>query len=373
MSEPSPAVAPSEPVPRRWLRGPILTAALVAAHLAASLIWPSLRDVSSFLFLAVVYATYRGGVLGGALSGIIAYAYFLYGFSHQGLFQYTRVDLDRLVCLGVVIPLAIVLIARQLRLEFELREARSELEAHARELEGRVRERTEELAASLESLQQVSSTIAHDLRNPVRYIAGFAELLADPSAGLTGENAGRVGRIRGNAARMDELIGDLLRYTRLHHAAPEVSLVELGPLVDRTLRRLADHIRDAQAVVTVVAPLPRVLANAELADEVLENLLTNALKFVPPGFAPVVTIAATAGPEGPRLHVRDQGIGVAPELRAKLFRPFERLHPYGNFPGTGIGLALVAKGMRQMGGRAGVEFPASGGSDFWLQFRRVPG
>jgi len=100
---------------------------------------------------------------------------------------------------------------------------------------------------------------------------------------------------------------------------------------------------------------------------VLVNLLANGIKFVPSDRAPEVRVRADARDGRVRLWVEDNGIGIAPEHHERIFRVFERLHPATNYPGTGIGLAIVRKAMERMGGRVGVESELGRGSRFWIE------
>jgi signal transduction histidine kinase len=103
--------------------------------------------------------------------------------------------------------------------------------------------------------------------------------------------------------------------------------------------------------------------------QIVTNLVTNAVKFVDPGTAPEVRIRAVTTPGGVRLSVEDNGIGIPPEHRERIFRIFERLHGVEAYPGTGVGLAIVRKGAERLGGQAGVESTPGRGSAFWVELR----
>lgn len=114
-------------------------------------------------------------------------------------------------------------------------------------------------------------------------------------------------------------------------------------------------------------PLPRVLANPTVLTQVLTNLISNAIKFVPPGTAPDLTIRAEHHSASARIWVEDNGIGIAPEFQEKIFGTFQRLHSADAYPGTGIGLAIVRKGLERMNGRVGVVSEPGKGSRFWFE------
>jgi PAS domain S-box-containing protein len=254
----------------------------------------------------------------------------------------------------------------QKTLEEELRRVNTTLET-------RIRERTEDLEDALKEMAAFSYSIAHDLRAPLRAMTGFAQVLSEECSQELGEE-GRdyAAKISEAARKMNQMIDDLLTYSRLtrtdilcHPLNPEVVL-------DLVLRRLGSEIRQKDAQVTVVRPLPIVLAHEITLEQVLINLISNALKFVAPGVKPQIRIWGEEHPEWMRISVEDNGIGIPPEYRKKIFEIFERLHPEGNYPGTGIGLAIVNRAVERMRGRVGVEAARSGtGSCFWVELRKV--
>ncbi len=132
-------------------------------------------------------------------------------------------------------------------------------------------------------------------------------------------------------------------------------------------------IRKLSAVVTTERPLPWVMANPAILIQVLANLLGNALKFVPEGVAPVVVFKAVERANRVRISLEDNGIGIPPEYHEKIFRVFERLQK-NKSKGTGIGLAIVKKGIERMEGSAGVESgPPRVGSLFWVELNAAKG
>jgi signal transduction histidine kinase len=138
-------------------------------------------------------------------------------------------------------------------------------------------------------------------------------------------------------------------------------------LAEQILHDLDDDVRERQARIDVEAPLGTVMAHRDTLELVLSNLVANALKFVPRDRVPQIRVAAR--PAGPmvRIAVRDNGIGVSPDDRQRIFKPFERLHSRDVYAGSGLGLALVARGIDRMGGKYGVESNGSGGSEFWIE------
>jgi signal transduction histidine kinase len=165
---------------------------------------------------------------------------------------------------------------------------------------------------------------------------------------------------------MDELLQDLLAYGRLAHTPVTLHKVNLEALVDAVLEQLEAEIESKQAVVEVQRPLPTVKANTAVLSQILLNLIVNALKFCPQGNPPKVHIGAVTE-KTVRFWVKDDGIGIKPEYHDRIFRVFERLHGGNEYPGTGIGLAIVQKGVERMGGRVGVESEPGCGSRFWVE------
>jgi PAS domain S-box-containing protein len=251
--------------------------------------------------------------------------------------------------------------------EAALKEARDAVAEHAKELEERVNERTLELQKSVNDMEVFCYSIAHDLRAPLRAMSGFSQTLAQdyaPRLDETGHDYCH--RITAAANRMNQLISDLLAFGRITHQSLPGDSVDLTNELEKVLERAGTQIEKAHAEIELEKPLPHVCADPVVLEQVLENLLTNALKFVPAERRPRVHIYAEQSHETVRLCVEDNGIGIAPEHREKIFKPFERLHTT-DYPGTGIGLALVQRGIERMGGRVGVESAAGGGSRFWIE------
>jgi PAS domain S-box-containing protein len=250
----------------------------------------------------------------------------------------------------------------------ERRRAEQEREAQAAALQ----QRSAELREVNAELEAFSYTVSHDLRAPLRAMRGFAEaLLEDHAEALDAEGHEYARRIADAAERMDRLIQDILAYSRLSRVDLRPYPVSLASVVAEALRQLSSEVRDRQARVDVEAALPDVLGQHTILVQCLANLIGNALKFVAPEVQPRVQISAErrAGQEGDqvRLWVADNGIGIAPEHADRIFGVLERLHGSEAYPGTGIGLAIVRRGVERLGGRVGVESRPGHGSRFWLE------
>ncbi len=250
--------------------------------------------------------------------------------------------------------------------------AKDELARANQELEAVVHERTAHLKETIRALETVCYNIAHDLRAPNRAMAGFAQVVLNKhGASLDALGRDCLSRIVKAACRSDALTLDLLAYGRLGHAELPCKVQSLQTHVTDALSTLAGEISATGAQVEVRAPLPDVFANPTTLHQVLMNLLTNALKFVADGVAPQVRISTEDAGVCWRVLVEDNGIGVPVEQRENIFGVFQRLDASGKYPGSGIGLAIVRKGVERMGGKVGVR-SLEQGSCFWFELPKAP-
>jgi|GEM_PF-1521439 len=243
------------------------------------------------------------------------------------------------------------------------------VERHSQELEQRVAERTAELDTSNKELDAFAYSVAHDLRAPLRAMHGFADaVLEDYTAKL--DEAGRdyLKRIVKGAKNMDTLIADLLAYSRISREKVELEAVPLADAVQEALADLHAEIEASKAKLDVSVPPLTVLAHRATLRTVLLNLVSNALKFVAPGKTPWVRIWATSRGGMVDVSVRDNGIGIAPEHQQRIFNVFERLHGAEAYPGTGIGLSIVNKGLARMQGEVSIE-SGKEGSTFMIKLK----
>ena len=259
-------------------------------------------------------------------------------------------------------------IEEQKRIELDLEKARQQLARHAQDLEQRVVERTGNLEETIRSLEGVLYHVAHDLRAPLRAMEGFTQILLEsrPTA-LSAAERDSAWRIVAAATRMDQLIKDLLTYGKLSHMDLPSRKINLEARIDRALVGLEAETKSRRAEIHIARPMPHVWANPMVLDQVLANLLSNALKFVSPDSTPQISIGTEAGHEMVRLWVQDNGIGIDEHYQEQIFRVFERLEQGPGNMGTGIGLAIVRKGAERMGGTVGVESKPGYGSRFWIE------
>ncbi|NOX60929.1 MAG: HAMP domain-containing protein [Chloroflexi bacterium] len=219
-----------------------------------------------------------------------------------------------------------------------------------------------------EELQRFAFSVSHDLRAPLRAMEGFAQALLEDYAGqLDAQGREYAQRIVASAHHMDRLIQDLLQYSRLSRMEMRLRPVNLEQIMDAALGQLASTIEERGARIHIERPLPHVLGHHAVLEQIFTNLLSNAIKFTPPAKTPRVRIWAEIRGRWARVWVEDKGIGIAPEHRTRIFHVFERLHGIEAYPGTGIGLAVVQKGVERLGGRCGVESEEGAGSRFWVE------
>lgn len=231
--------------------------------------------------------------------------------------------------------------------------------------EVRVRRLVEnELRQTNRSLEVFSHSVSHDLRAPLRAISGFTEVLRQDCGEKIGvEGNAYLDRINTAAARMNGLIQDVLAYSQASRGALDFSTVSLLEMIQQVINEFPAEQRGYFDIVT---ELPSVPANRTLLSQCLTNLLSNAIKFVPQNRTPKIRIGAEQEGAFVRIWVEDNGIGIAPENRKRIFQVFERV-PTRDYEGTGIGLAIVARGIERMGGEVGVESELGKGSRFWIR------
>jgi signal transduction histidine kinase len=329
-------------------------------------------------YLAVpplLWAAFRFGERGAATFALIFSAIAIWG-TRRGLGPFARGDANESMLLlqafmGTITLTGLTLaslISERKRAEQGLREAQQNLQRYAQELEQRVQERTARLEESVQSLDSFCHSIAHDLRAPLRAVSGFSsELFQNYQAELDDMGKLYLERIRDSAARMDRLILDLLEYGRLNNAEVPAERVELEPAIQTALAPLESEISLKSASVQVQQPLLPVLANPAMLGQILANLLGNAIKFVPAETPPRVQVWTEKRDSMVRICVKDNGIGIKQPHLKKLFQPFVRMVNGAEYPGTGMGLAIVRKAAERMGGSAGAESAPGNGSCFWVE------
>jgi light-regulated signal transduction histidine kinase (bacteriophytochrome) len=230
---------------------------------------------------------------------------------------------------------------------------------------------TARLERSNEELQRFATVASHDLREPLRVVSGFADLLGRRHGDQLGPDGKRfIEAITTGVHRMDEMISDLLSYARAGRLDQPLEPVDSNEVVAEALSGLQRAIDDTGAEVDVEL-LPMVNGNAASLRQLFQNLVANGIKFVEHG-PPRIRIWAAEVPEGWRFSVRDNGIGVEPQQAERIFGMFTRLHGGEHYPGTGVGLAVCQRIVDVHGGHIWVEPAPGGGSQFMFTIARAP-
>jgi signal transduction histidine kinase len=227
-----------------------------------------------------------------------------------------------------------------------LEQANTALARNNTELERQARE----LARSNTELDQFAQVASHDLQEPLRKVRTFTERITETEAGnLSERGTDYLRRANAAAERMQTLIEDLLRFSRVTTQSRPFAPVDLGAVTEDVLDDLSELIQSTGARVDV-EPLPTINGDATQMRQLMQNLISNALKFRREGLEPHVRVAAGVESGWLTLTVADNGIGFEPQYSTRIFRVFERLHGRGAYPGTGIGLALCRKIAERHGG-----------------------
>ena len=208
----------------------------------------------------------------------------------------------------------------------------------------------QELVRSNAELDQFASIASHDLQEPLRKVRTFTERISETEGEKLSERGmDYLRRANASAERMQTLIEDLLRYSRVSTQGRPFTPVDLRRVAEDVLEDLSEQIHRAGATVRV-GSLPTINADAPQMRQLLQNLISNAVKFRREDVASQVDLEAQAEPGWVTITVRDNGIGFDPQYSLRIFRVFERLHGRGTYPGTGIGLALCRKIAERHGG-----------------------
>lgn len=259
--------------------------------------------------------------------------------------------------------------AAQQELEREVAErmhAEDELRRLNLELEQRVTDRTAQLSSVNKELEAFSYSVSHDLRAPLRAIAGFANLLIeDHGEDLNKEAQRKLKVVVDESHRMGSLIDDLLAFSRLGRKLMQASEVDMTELVRGVHEALHRQHRGAPVEFRLGA-LPRCKGDRVLLGQVWTNLLSNAFKFSSRRKQPLVEVDAITDAKEHIYFVRDNGAGFDPRYQSKLFEVFQRLHDSSEFPGTGVGLALVQRIVSRHGGRVWAEGKPDAGATFYF-------
>jgi signal transduction histidine kinase len=262
------------------------------------------------------------------------------------------------------------------RAHSQLRDLNGELERTNAELalsNAELEQRAMELQRSNAELDQFALIASHDLQEPLRKVRTFTERIRDTEADRLSERSVEyLRRANASAERMQQLIEDLLRYSRVSTQGRPFTAVDLAKVANDVVEDLEETVRESGAEIRV-GQLPTISADPIQMRQLLQNLISNGVKFRREGVTPEVDVSASLDEGWVKLIVSDNGIGFDPEYARRIFRIFERLHGRGAYPGTGIGLALCRKIAERHGGTVFAQSVLGEGSVFivTLQTRRA--
>lgn len=239
-----------------------------------------------------------------------------------------------------------------------------------KDLTNQVKWRADELAASNKELEQFAYIASHDLQEPLRMVNSFLLLLEKKYHDKLDETALQyIYYATDGATRMRQIILDLLEYSRVGKGEQQPELLDMNLLMKEVLHLNSVAIQECNASIQC-GELPAIVAVKLPVQQVMQNLLSNALKYRQPAVAPVVHINALEKEDYWQFEVADNGIGIAPAFFEKIFVVFQRLHSREEYAGTGLGLAICKKTIEMMGGKIWVESAPGGGSRFFFTIKK---
>ncbi len=260
-------------------------------------------------------------------------------------------------------------VATQLAIAVNQARLYARLKRQAEELELRVRERTAELEAANKELDAFSYSVSHDLRSPLRAVDGYARMLEeDYGKTLDAEGIRLLGVVRANSQRMGQLIDELLAFSRLGREPLHSRSVQLDELV----KQIVDETRSdctGRTIDFVVGNLGIAEADPALLKQALSNLLSNAIKFTRDKRPAIIEIGSRGNTDPHNVntyYVKDNGAGFDMRYYDKLFGVFQRLHSTAEYPGTGVGLAIVQRVINRHGGRIWADSKPGEGATFYF-------
>lgn len=238
------------------------------------------------------------------------------------------------------------------------------------ELERRVSERTAQLEASNKELEGFSYSVSHDLRAPLRAIEGFSRMVVEDHAGqLADEGRRQLDVVIQNCRRMGQLIDDLLAFSRLGRQPITRSRIDMTALAREALAELGAR---GPAEGVSIGALPAISGDRPLLRQVWINLLSNAIKFSGRIENPRIQVGGATQSREAIYYVKDNGAGFAMAYQQKLFGVFQRLHSEDEYPGTGVGLAIVHRIVTRHGGRVWAEGKEGEGATFYFALPTEP-
>jgi PAS domain S-box-containing protein len=232
--------------------------------------------------------------------------------------------------------------------------------------EERVLQRTAELETANQDLEAFTYSVSHDLRAPLRHMAGFSGLLWEEfGSKLDAQGQHYIHRIQEGTRKMGQLVDELLSLARVSRQSANLQVADLNAMVEEVVAMLKPEW-DGRDVEWKIACLPSVACDSTLMKQVFQNLFSNALKYSRPRPRAVIEVGPAEANGQPVIFVRDNGVGFNMKYSDKLFGVFQRLHRSEDFEGTGVGLATVQRIIKKHGGRVWAEAELDKGATFYF-------
>jgi PAS domain S-box-containing protein len=262
-------------------------------------------------------------------------------------------------------------ISERKKAEEALRRSHSELEAKVKERTAELRKTNDELQFANKELEAFAYSVSHDLRAPIRHIAGFTELLqkhADPV--LDDKSRRHIRMVLDSANRMGSLVDDLLAFSRISRAETQKTTINLDQLVKGVVGEIVPDT-EGRNIFWRIGKLPICDGDPSMFRLVFANLISNAVKFTRTREQAQIEISPLDHPDEVVVFVKDNGVGFDMKYKDKLFGVFQRLHSQESFEGTGIGLATVQRIIHRHGGRVWAEGSVNGGATFYIALPKL--
>lgn len=255
---------------------------------------------------------------------------------------------------------------------FTRKKAEAEIKKLNEDLELRVAQRTAELLAANKEMESFVYSVSHDLRAPLRSIMGFSEIISRRHKdNLNEEGQEYFGYVVEAAKNMANLIEGLLKFSRLGRNTTSGIQVPLKDILETVLQSLNQDIMDHKAKIILPEKLPVITGDKSLLGQIFANLINNAIRYHRKDVDPEIRLTAEENEDTIVIKVQDNGMGIPKEHFNKIFNLFQRLHSNDEYPGTGIGLALVKKAVNALGGSIYLESEVGAGTTFIVEFPKV--
>jgi signal transduction histidine kinase len=319
--------------------------------------------ISFAIFPFVIWASLRYGRWMAAMTMMIIAIFASWGTAHNlGLFARGQPDISLLILQSYLAVLSVI----GMIISTTIYE-RNQNEMRLQEANTTLKKKTEELAHSNKELEQFAFVASHDLQEPLRKVIAFGNLLyQEYTATLPEEAQGYISRMKSACERMQNLIDDILKYSRITTKAKPFESFDLDDVIQEVIADLEITIKEKNASI-ITSPLPNVFADRIQMRQLFQNLIGNALKYAKEQQQPKIVISSVqTDSQEFQIVVEDQGIGFDQKFVDKIFQPFQRLHKRSDYQGTGIGLAICQKIAQRHGGSIQAQSELGKGSKFFV-------